>query len=62
MIRISGALNFGLDGRERLGRVDIGKSRLARDGHFDYCLGITADKVTGSYVALNCSQVVEKAA
>jgi hypothetical protein len=61
MIRISGALDFCLDGRKRLGRVDIGQRRLARDWHFDNRLGVIADQVAGSYVTLNSHQVVEEA-
>jgi hypothetical protein len=62
MIRISITFDFGLDGRKRLGRVDVSQCGSTSDRHFDNRLGIIADKVAGSNVASNAHQIVEEAA
>ena len=53
MIRISGALDFSLDGRKRLGRVDISERSVTGNWHFDDRLGIIADQVACANVTLN---------
>ena len=62
MIRISRALDFGLDRRQRLGRVDISQCGIASNRHFDNRFGVIADQVTSSYVALNTHEIVEETA
>ena len=53
MIRISGAFDFSLDGRERLGRVDVGERRVTGNRNFDDRLGVIADQVACADVTLN---------
>jgi len=53
MIRISGALDFSLDGRKRLGRVHVSKRCVTRNWHFDDRLGVIADQVARADVTLN---------
>jgi len=51
MIRISGALDFRLDRRKRLGRVHVGQCGFAGDGNFDNRLGVIADQIACAEIA-----------
>ena len=52
-IRISSAFDFSLDGRKRLGRVDVGERRVTGNRNFDDRLGVIADQVACANVTLN---------
>ena len=58
MIRISGPLNFGLDGQKRLGSVHVGQRRLSGYRHFDDHFGIIANQVTRADIPLDRHQVM----